>query len=138
MRNEEIMRLLSDKGLKCTRQRLDVLHALADASSPMSADMIFSKLSRISLSTVYRILEKFTECSIVTRDVCGKGSEIYYELACMSHRHYAVCLGCHEVRYVESCPVHKTRIDGFTVTGHRLELYGYCSKCSTKNNHELQ
>lgn len=129
MDTETISKLLSDNGLKCTRQRLDVLKTLTSSNSPMTADMIFSQLNNISLSTVYRILEKFEENGIVTREIISGSTEIYYESAMMKHRHYAVCLGCHEMRYIDACPVHDTQISNFTVTGHRLELYGYCDKC---------
>ena len=134
MGNADITGLLSGYGMKCTRQRVDVMRTLVNSDAPMSAEMIFSQLKNVSLSTVYRILERFTADGIVTRCVFNGSSEIYYEPSSVKHRHYTVCLGCHEVRYVESCPVHKTKIDGFTVTGHRLELYGYCSKCSMKNS----
>lgn len=129
MEKESISKLISEHGLKCTRQRLDVLGALVNSSSPMTADMIFSKLHNISLSTVYRILDKFEESGIVIREAFGKSSEMYYETVLMSHRHYAFCLGCHKMQYIDGCPVHDTKVNNFTVTGHRLELYGYCDEC---------
>ena len=46
-----------------------------------------------------------------------------------AHRHYAICLGCHSMKYIDICPVHSPDIDDFTVTGHKLEIYGYCNKC---------
>jgi Fur family ferric uptake transcriptional regulator len=54
----------------------------------------------------------------------------YYELATDIHRHYAVCLKCKKMEYVNVCPVHDVSLDGFRITGHRLELYGYCNNCA--------
>lgn len=126
----EISEMLSQKGLKCTRQRMEILTVLRNADAPVTAETIFSQLSRLSLSTVYRTLEKFTEAGIVSKQIFGSGNEMYYELTFMKHRHYAVCLSCHRVRYLDGCPVKEIGMNGFTVTGHRLELFGYCSDCS--------
>ncbi len=125
----DISKLLSQKGLKCTRQRLEILNVLKSADAPVTAEMIFSKLGSLSLSTVYRTLEKFTSAGLVSRQVFGDGNEMYYELTYMKHRHYAVCLSCRKVRYINGCPVRETHLEDFTVTGHRLELFGYCSEC---------
>lgn len=125
----DISKLLSQKGLKCTRQRLEILNVLKSADAPVTAEMIFSTLGTLSLSTVYRTLEKFTSAGLVSRQVFGDGNELYYELTYMKHRHYAVCLSCRKVRYINGCPVRETHLDDFTVTGHRLELFGYCSEC---------
>ena len=125
----DISKLLSQKGLKCTRQRLEILNVLKSADAPVTAEMIFSKLGSLSLSTVYRTLEKFTSAGLVSRQVFGDGNEMYYELTYMKHRHYAVCLSCRKVRYIDGCPVRETHLDDFTVTGHRLELFGYCNEC---------
>lgn len=133
MGNADITGLLSGYGMKCTRQRVDVMRTLVNSNAPMSAEMIFSQLKNVSLSTVYRILERFTADGIVTRCVFNGSSEIYYEPSSVKHRHYTVCLGCHEVRYIDTCPVHDTAINNFTVTGHRVEFYGYCDKCLKKS-----
>ena len=125
----DISKLLSQKGLKCTRQRLEILNVLKSADAPVTAEMIFSKLGTLSLSTVYRTLEKFTSAGLVSRQVFGDGNELYYELTYMKHRHYAVCLSCRKVRYINGCPVRETQLEDFTVTGHRLELFGYCNEC---------
>lgn len=124
--------IISKNGLKCTKHRVDVLDVLINASSPMTADMIFSQLSGISRSTVYRILEKLEEKEIVSKQTFSGCNEVYFEFALNKHKHYAVCLECHEMHEIEICPVHDAKVDNFTVTGHRVELYGYCDKCRNK------
>ena len=56
----------------------------------------------------------------------------YYEPASDVHRHYVVCLKCGKMEHINVCPVHDIKLDGFEVTGHRLELYGYCAECMDK------
>lgn len=126
----EIAELLSQKGLKCTRQRMEILTVLKNTAAPVTAEILFSKLTNLSLSTVYRTLDKFTEAGLVSKQILGIGNEMYYELTYMKHRHYAVCLSCHRVRYLDGCPVKEIGMKDFTVTGHRLELFGYCRDCA--------
>lgn len=125
----EINKILTDAGLKCTTQRIKVMEILNAATAPMTAESIFEKANDISLSTVYRIVEKLVETGIATKNTIRDSDKFYYELADNKHRHYAICLGCGGMKYVDICPVHDLKIDDFTVTGHKLEIYGYCDKC---------
>ena len=125
----EINKILTDAGLKCTTQRIEVMEILSRADMPMTAENIFERAEGISLSTVYRIAEKLAQKGIVTKNTIRDSDKYYYELADNKHRHYAICLGCGKMKYVDICPVHDLKIDNFTVTGHKLEIYGYCSEC---------
>jgi Fur family ferric uptake transcriptional regulator len=50
------------------------------------------------------------------------------------HCHHLICIGCTKIVKIEDCPfkeLEKTlhnRTD-FDVTGHKLEVYGYCPDC---------
>lgn len=123
---------LAKAGLKCTKQRISVMKALSDACAPLTAENIFEKSEDISLSTVYRIVEKLCENGIVSKKTIQDSDKFYYELTGGHHRHYAICLGCGEMKSVNICPMHTPDISEFTVTGHKLEIYGYCSKCEDK------
>lgn len=127
-----INEILTDVGLKCTKQRINVLKILLEASEPLTAENIYEQAEEMSLSTVYRIAEKFCEKGIVSRNTIIDSDKFYYELVTAKHRHYAICLGCRQMRYINICPVHSADIDNFTVTGHKLEIYGYCDKCKNK------
>ena len=105
-----------------------------DADAPLTVENIYDKVDGMSLSTVYRIAEKLCEKGIVSKHTIQDSDKFYYELINGEHRHYAICLGCKEMRYVDICPVHSPHIDNFTVTGHKLEIYGYCVKCQKKLN----
>lgn len=87
----------------------------------------------MSLSTVYRIVEKLYEKGIVNKNTIQDSDKFYYEMSADKHRHYAICLGCGGMKYVDICPVHTPEIDNFTVTGHKLEIYGYCDRCAGKS-----
>lgn len=124
--------ILKKYGLKTTRQRSNIIGVLIGAELPMCAEDIFRAAGDMSLSTVYRTLELFCECRVIKKISIANSEKMYYELTDGKHRHYAVCLECGRLAHVDVCPVHDASVNGFTVTGHRLELYGYCEKCEKK------
>lgn len=127
-------------GIKWTKQRKDVYDVLLKAREPLSASKIYSQIVRedngecYAVSTIYRILNNFEENGLVNRDAWMGDGTVVYELNRAEHTHYAVCLRCHKRIPLQSCPfahMHlNTEAGDFTVTGHRLELYGYCNECS--------
>lgn len=125
--------ILNKAGLKCTSQRIQIIEILKESCLPVTAEEIFKNTSRISLSTVYRALDLFCEKGITEKESIFNSSELYYRLKTNMHCHYAICLNCHKISRISECPVHEIHnIDGFTVTGHKLEIYGYCPECAKK------
>jgi Fur family transcriptional regulator, ferric uptake regulator len=132
---------LKRNGLKNTRHRGDVLKILEQNTQPVTAERVFLALKKscvnISLSTVYRILEVLVAKDIVLKLSTAENESAMFELNRKVHRHYLICLGCHKMLPVEGCPLggleaRLERETGFTVTGHRLEIYGYCAECRKK------
>jgi Fur family ferric uptake transcriptional regulator len=128
-------------GLKNTRRRDSVLHVLEESSQPMTAEQIFFRLKSqkisISLSTVYRILDVLAAKAIVLKVSSAESGSAMFEINRKTHRHYLICLGCRKMIPVENCPLGslEKRLEketGFSVTGHRLEIYGYCSECKKR------
>ncbi len=128
------------KSLKKTRSRIAVWQELQRRSSPVSAANLFERLRDkdpdICLSTVYRNLEAFTEKQVVVRTSSPNGAASCYGLNIHSNTHLAICIRCHSVRPVADCAYERAASDisdsGFHVTGHRLELLGYCDTCFRK------
>lgn len=127
-------------GLKKTKPRECVLSVLEHAQKPLSAMEICSEIEKggntVWLSTVYRILELLVEKGIVIKLSVMNSEMAVYELNRYKHKHYAVCLNCHKIVSMENCPMEKfmpkLRDEDFHVTGHNLEIYGYCKDCSPK------
>ena len=125
------------QGLKRTKPRQRVLEVLSSAAVPMTALDICEQIGRegesVWLSTVYRILDQFTERGIAVKTAVLDSGMALYELSRSGHRHYAVCMGCNKVIPMENCPMErfypKLEESGFQVTGHKLEMYGYCKEC---------
>ena len=145
--------------IKRTRQREEIFKILSQASEPMSAQDIYQQLLQIigtagdwgeacggslALSTVYRALSAFEEKGYVHKSTLLGEDMSYYEWATGQHKHYAVCLSCHRLIPLKACPFEHSdghsreqnqiqlKEEDFMMTGHRLELYGYCGSCRTK------
>lgn len=121
--------IFKDYGIKKTGHRETVLKIIKESKIPMTAEDIFKSTDGMSLATVYRALEKFCESGVLTKISVGDDEKKYYEIASDTHRHYAVCLKCRHLEYIDFCPIGNISLKDFDVTGHRLELYGYCRKC---------
>lgn len=123
------------EGVKKTRQRSCVLSVLKEADTPLTAADIYGRIGKDagSLSTIYRILEMFTQKGMVIRTVLLDSGAAVYEMDRHDHRHYAVCMVCHKIVAVQNCPMEvftpDIRDGNFHVMGHKLELQGICGEC---------
>lgn len=135
------------QGIKWTRQRKCVYQVLSQAAEPLSAQQIYllaegmGEHETYALSTIYRILSVFEENGLVNSITWMGEDTVFYELERGDHTHYAVCLDCHKRIPLHSCPFsighlghrhgdrEEEELQDFTVIGHRVELYGYCSVC---------
>jgi Fur family ferric uptake transcriptional regulator len=131
----EEFEILIKLGMKRTPQRVAILKLLQEADRPLTAEDIFERVPQSSLATVYRALETFSDKGILNKHNINDSDKFYYTLAGEQHRHCAVCLDCHQMSYIETCPVHDMDTGDFTVTGHKLELYGYCAACEERHKH---
>ena len=132
------------EGIKKTRQRTDIFEILYAAEIPISANEIFLEINQrhpdemYAISTIYRNLLAFEKASVITKYVLSTEDNAVYELKNKKHRHYAVCLICHKKFPINACPLHiiqediESSVPGFDITGHNLEVYGYCSDCKSK------
>jgi len=132
-------------GIKWTRQRRDVYQVLLEATEPLSAAQIYRRLTEeagqpgYAMSTIYRILAVFEERGLLQKSSWIGDDTLLYELDRGEHTHYALCLGCHKRVPLENCPFahmhsHFPEIPtDFEITGHKLELYGYCRECRERS-----
>lgn len=138
--NREIGNIPWPEGIKKTRQRVLVLEALAACELPVTAQELLSRLEQrgesVWLSTLYRVLDTFTERGVVLKTPVPDSGMAVYELRDEEHRHYAVCVQCHRVIRLDGCPLEsycpKLSEEDFHVLGHRLQMYGYCGRCIHK------
>ena len=127
-------------GLKRTRQRELVFRVLSEAEKPLDAKEIYRRMlpedGTLAVSTVYRVLTALEEKGLVSKTTMMGEETALYSLRSSDHAHYAICLQCHRQFPLKHCPLEQLPIedeaDDFTITDHRLELYGYCKDCLRK------
>lgn len=135
------------QGLKWTKQRKSVYKVLMEASEPLNAIQIYNLVARdtnseeCAVSTIYRILAAFEEKGLIEKTVWMEDGTVVYTLNRGTHTHYAVCLECHRRIPLQNCPFAHMHLsaaaEDFTITGHKLELYGYCRECREGQEHSV-
>lgn len=129
---------LRKNGLKNTPHRTKILELLESYDEPVTAKDIYESLKEnkvyISLSTVYRTLDKLVELDFVRKlTFVGEDSSLFESIR-KGHRHYLVCLKCKKKTVINKCPIkgyHEVleRETNFAIEGHKLAIYGYCPMC---------
>lgn len=128
---------LRDAGLRATRQRLTVLAALRERSDAVTAQDLHAELRAarepVGLTTVYRTLTALAEAGFL--DTFAREGEQAFRLCGDQHHHHLVCEVCNAVVELESDQVENwvgsvARRHGFSVTGHRADIFGICSACA--------
>lgn len=129
--------LLRQRGNRLTPQRRAILGIIREHAGHLSADEIHDlarqEVPRLSLSTVYRTLELLKELDLVT-ELQLAGDHWRYEAQSQEHQHL-VCLSCGKVVEFQCnhCRAVHQRLaneHGFSITGGRVEIFGYCDECA--------
>ncbi len=148
MKKDLFKKMLKEKGLKLTGQRLLVLETMAEhPGEHLTAEEIFDLARRnypeIGLATIYRTLQVLVELNVVDKISFDDGFARYELIEELDserhHHHHAICIGCKTVISPEEDLLEALEQElmenlGFAVTDHEVKLYGYCKECRLKNN----
>lgn len=148
MEQDIFKRMLKERGLKVTGQRLLVLETMAaHPGEHLTAEEIFDlarvKTPKIGLATIYRALQVLVDLHVIEKLSFDDGFaryELCRNLGDGKHRHHhAICLGCRAVFSLEEDLLDALEQDlmerlGFAVTDHEVKLYGYCRACREKRS----
>jgi Fur family ferric uptake transcriptional regulator len=131
---------LLTQGLKSTNQRELILEEFLRAGSHLSTEDLYLRLRkknpRIGYATVHRALKLFAECGIAEQRHFGDGQARYEASAQDEHHDHLICISCGKIVEFEDSRIEELQMEvagehGFSIERHRLELYGYCTSCST-------
>jgi Fur family ferric uptake transcriptional regulator len=138
---EEEMRifeeLLKKEGLKVTAQRLLVAEKIFSLHSHFTAeslsDMFKDKRDEISKATIYRILTIMVDANLLVEHDFGKDYKYYEHILGHEHHDHIICLDCNRIveffePRIEELQEQIASKNGFTIKGHRLNLYSNCIK----------
>ena len=130
--------LLKKENLRNTKHRNSILEVIKNSCQPVTVEAIYLKLKEqgvaISLSTVYRVLEALLGKGLVIKTSVNDDSKALFEINNMEHKHHLLCVKCRKMLPVDGCPLEdyeKTLEEklGFSIKGHKLEMFGYCQNC---------
>jgi Fur family zinc uptake transcriptional regulator len=135
MNVEQALELLKGQGYKYTSKRQDILELFASEKRYLSAkdvlDHLKSKYPGLSFDTIYRNLAVFTNLEIF--EITELEGEKRFRFSCTTkeHHHHLICLDCGKTSSIKSCPMADipNKMNGFAVTDHKFEIYGYCLDC---------
>lgn len=130
--------LLKKENLKSTKHRNSILDVIEKTGQPVPVESIYLKLKEqgvaISLSTVYRVLEVLLGRELVVKTSVNDDNKALFEINNMKHKHHLLCVKCRKMLPVDGCPLedYEKALEaklGFTIKGHKLEMFGFCENC---------
>ena len=124
--------LCTDKRLRMTGQRRVIARVLSAANDHPDVEEVYRRANavdaRISLSTVYRTLRLFATKGILERHDFGAGRGRYEEATRRHHDHLIDIETGKVIEFrneeIEQIQERVARELGFSLVGHKLELYG--------------
>lgn len=129
------------KKLKHSDQRYKILEAFLKSKRHLAVDELYALVKktfpRVGYATIYRTLRLLCECGICRELKLDDRISRYERLYGNTHHDHLICQQCGRFIEVFDPEIEKlqeklARKEGFTITRHRLEMYGLCSNCSRK------
>lgn len=122
-----------------TRQRRAVVGALAELDGFRSAQDLHRIIAeggdKVSLATVYRILQSLEAQGDVDTVQGPDGQALYRRCADDRHHHHLLCRRCGRAEdvsaeVVEQWAAATARAFGYTAVAHTVEITGLCAECT--------
>ncbi|WP_416150354.1 Fur family transcriptional regulator [Salipaludibacillus sp. HK11] len=130
-----IIERLCEAGYKMTDKRKRILTCFGQESRYKSAKSVYRLMKfffpTISLDTIYRNLTLYESLGII-ESTEWRGETIYCLASHQAkHQHHLICIHCGKIHRIDFCPMSTISVEseGFVITGHKFEVYGYCLEC---------
>jgi Fur family peroxide stress response transcriptional regulator len=129
-----------ENGLSLTVQRRAILENLSSRKDHPTADQIYAaiqdRISGVSRTTVYRVLETFVQLGLVAK-ISNPEAKARFD-ADTSRHHHAACVACEKVldiddRLVPDIDLSGAELDGFEVFDCSVVVTGLCKDCSSRD-----
>ncbi|MCI0515509.1 transcriptional repressor [candidate division KSB1 bacterium] len=133
---EAFKRMLVEKGIKPTYQRIKIIEYLYQNRIHPTVEMIFAALydsvPTLSKTTIYNTLDLFREHHLVNT-ISITGSEIRYDYDSAAHQHF-MCQQCGQIYDLQiNCAAQGIQeLDGHQVNSVECYLRGTCKNCLTQ------
>jgi len=130
---------LREAGHKLTNARLTVLNVLENNGGHLTSAEVLEQVDKVDTSigraSVFRTLDLLTSLSIIRPTYMNSSQTPTYVLMPDGHHHHIVCTNCNRIIEFENCGLGTIAAEleerlHVKLTGHLLEFYGLCDKCS--------
>lgn len=130
------------KALRHTPQREMVLDIFLSTEGHVSIDDLYKlvkkKHPQIGYTTVYRTMRLLSLTGLCNEVDFGDGILRYEHKYNHSHHDHLVCTKCHSFMEVSNPQIEAmqdklAKRHSFIPTDHRLQIFGVCKKCQTRN-----
>lgn len=140
-KKEKLSSFLKEKGFKSTRQRDIIASEFLKTGEHVTAEDLYKKINRkhkdIGFTTVYRTLKLLKKSGLATESIFADNLTRYEPLSEDDHHDHLVCLDCGSITEFENSKIERLQEKiadefGFHTVSHKMDLYGYCSKCRNR------
>ncbi len=136
---EEFQSRLADKGYRSTRQRARVAEMFCQLGGHRSVEELHAELREVDSSvghaTIYRTMKLLVDCGMAKARHFGDGLTRYEPFTDGEHHDHLICTRCGLIVEFENDTIEALQDaiaeeHGYTLTYHRMELYGLCPSCA--------
>jgi Fur family ferric uptake transcriptional regulator len=141
METELFRTLISEGGLKATKQREEILNIFLNSPGHKNLSQIYAQVAKVNpkigYATVYRTLKLLTRLGLADQRKFDDGETRYEPTSEGSHHDHLICLDCGKIiefedKALETLQNSIAQHHHFKVFHHRMELYGRCASCAAK------
>jgi len=136
---------LRDNGLSMTPQRKVIVETFLETEGHFSAEelctLVKRKMPELGQATIYRSLKLLVDSGLADAIDPGDGMTLYEHSYGHAHHDHLICVTCG--KKVEMCDEaieerqeQVAAEHGFTLTRHRMYLYGLCGDCQAQQEDE--
>lgn len=140
---EEFSRYIVDNGLKNTPQRRLIVEVFFRSGKHVTTEELYEQVkaedNSIGQATVYRTLKLLCSAGLAKEQHFGESTARYEPIEDDSHHDHLICTNCGMNREVVDDEIERRQVElaescGFTLTSHRMIMYGLCSDCQKKQH----
>jgi Fur family transcriptional regulator, ferric uptake regulator len=133
-----LTRFMSEHGLKSTRQRDLIVDTFFALNGHLSVEDVWTKVriedAKVSVATVYRTMKLLATSGLAHARNFGDGQTRYEAAHGRGHHDHLICTRCHKIIEFENDQIERmqdvvAKKHGFSVSSHKMELYGLCREC---------
>lgn len=135
-----LIEYLKRNNLKWSKQRDYLLDIFFNSNGHVTANELYKaaqeRYPQIGYATVYRTLKLLEESGFATASRFGHKSSRFEMSRADEHHDHLVCIKCGSIIEFQSDQIEQiqetvARKKGFTITHHKLVLYGICKTCTS-------